>query len=290
MLWKKRYSTDVYIKARKALPWTLVGCVINALMLGKWRIHRLFDRDGSVDISEKDGVRYLHLGSSTVQSAMRLSDPVELVLSYTRAMMGFLLFVPVPSRIAMIGLGGGSLAKFIRYHMPATSLVVIENNQQVIAAARSHFEVPADDANFSVVLGQGEQWIAEHSSDCDVIMVDGYDGRRQVGELATEDFYAHARSALAADGVLVINLWSSDRQFDAYLQRIERVFDFVVTIPAARRGNMAVLAFARRPRELRWAKLKPWARQLEARYGLEFPAMLEGIREFNPCSDKGLRV
>ena len=65
--------------------------VISGLMLGKWRIHRLFDREGSVDISEKDGVRFLHLGSSTVQSAMRLRDPIELVLSYTRAMMGFLI-------------------------------------------------------------------------------------------------------------------------------------------------------------------------------------------------------
>jgi len=264
--------------------------MINGLMLGKWRIHRVFDRDVSVNISEKDGVRYLHLGSSTVQSAMRLSDPVELVLSYTRAMMGFLLFVPEPSRVAMIGLGGGSLPKFIRHYMPATRIAVVENNPQVIAAARSHFEVPADDQNFSVVLGQGEQWIVEDAGACDVLMVDGYDGRRQAGALATEDFYAHARSALARDGVLVVNLWSSDRDFDVYLQRIERVFESVVTIPAERRGNMAVLAFNRRPRELRWSKLKARAHQLDNRYGIGFDAMVEGIREFNPRSDKGLRI
>ena len=264
--------------------------MISATMLGKWRIHRLFDRDASVDISEKDGVRYLHLGSSTVQSAMLLRDPVELVLSYTRAMMGFLLFVSEPSRIAMVGLGGGSLAKFIRHHLPDSRIVVVENNAQVIAAARSHFEVPPDDRNFSVVLGQGEQWISGEDAACDVLMVDGYDGRRQAGELATEDFYAHARNALMPDGVLVVNLWSSDRAFDVYLQRIERVFDSVVTIPATRRGNMVILGFCRTPKELRWPELKARARQLERRYGLEFNAMLAGIREFNPCSDKGLRI
>ncbi len=264
--------------------------MISGLMLGKWRIHRLFDCEGSVDISEKDGVRFLHLGSSTVQSAMRLRDPIELVLSYTRAMMGFLIFVPEPATVAVIGLGGGSLPKFIRHHIPAARVVVIEKNPRVITAARSHFEVPDDDACFSVVQGRGEQWIADNPALCDVLMVDGYDGRRQVSELATEDFYAHARRALARDGVLVVNLWSSDRQFDIYLQRIERVFESVVTIPAARRGNMAVLGFTRRPDELRWSKLKPRVRQLEARYGLEFAAMLEGIRDINPCSDKGLRV
>lgn len=264
--------------------------MISAMLLGKWRIHRLFDRDASVDISEKDGVRYLHLGSSTVQSAMRLRDPVELVLSYTRAMMGFLLFVPEPKRVAMIGLGGGSLAKFIRHHLPDTHIVVVENNSQIIAAARSHFEVPADDEHFSVVLGQGEQWIAGEDASCDVLMVDGYNGRQQASELATEDFYASARDALAPEGVLVVNLWSSDPSYDAYVQRIERVFESVVVIPATRRGNMAVLAFVRKPREWRWPKLKERARQLESRFGLEFTTMLSGIREFNPCSDKGLRI
>ena len=264
--------------------------IIDALMLGKWRIHRVFDREDSVEISEKDGVRSLHLGSSTVQSAMRLSDPVELVLSYTRAMMGFLLFTPEPARVAMIGLGGGSLPKFIRHHMPAARITVVENNAAVISAARSHFAVPDDDDHFSVVLGQGEQWVAEDASACDVLMVDGYNGRQQAGELATEEFYAHAQQALSGNGVLVVNLWSSDRDFDVYLQRIERVFDSVVIIPAERRGNMAVLAFARRPLELRWSKLKLRARQLESLYGLEFGAMLDGIREFNPRSDKELRI
>ncbi|UCD70360.1 MAG: polyamine aminopropyltransferase [Betaproteobacteria bacterium] len=251
-------------------------------MLGKWCINRFFDGGGSVDVSEKDGVRFLHLGSSTVQSAMRLRDPVELVLSYTRVMMGFMIFVLEPKTVAVIGLGGGSLPKFIRRHMPNTRVVVVENNPRVITVARSHFEVPDDDQFFSVVLGKGEQWITENLACVDVLMVDGYDGWRQVGELATEDFYSHARRALTCDGMLVVNLWSSDSSFDVYLQRIKRVFDFVVTIPAARRGNMAVLAFTRRPRELRWAKLRSRARQLEARYGLEFVAMLEGIREVKP--------
>ena len=34
-------------------------------------IHRKFADEGSVDVSESDGVRYLHLGNDTIQSAMR---------------------------------------------------------------------------------------------------------------------------------------------------------------------------------------------------------------------------
>ena len=85
-------------------------------------------------------------------------------------------------------------------------------------------------------------------------------------------------------------MWSSDRKFDVYVQRIERCFDFVVTLPAERRGNVAVLGFRRPPRELRWAILKGRARELESRYGLGFVAMLDAIRKFNPSSDKELRI
>jgi spermidine synthase len=73
-------------------------------VFGKWKIHRSADHEVSVEISEKDGIRSLHLGSETVQSSMKLADPTELVLSYTRAMMAFLLFVPPHNAYLMIGL------------------------------------------------------------------------------------------------------------------------------------------------------------------------------------------
>ena len=83
----------------------------------KWRTK---NSESDIEMSEKDGVRALHLGSSMVQSAMRLTAPNELELAYTRCMMGFLLFHPNPIHIVMIGLGGGSLAKFVYERMLKT--------------------------------------------------------------------------------------------------------------------------------------------------------------------------
>ena len=64
-------------------------------------------------ISEERGVRHLHVGGEAIQSAMRLEDPWALELDYTRCMMAFRLFHAEPRRALMIGLGGGSLAKFV---------------------------------------------------------------------------------------------------------------------------------------------------------------------------------
>ena len=259
-------------------------------MLGKWKIGRWVNREISVEVSEQGGIRSLHLGSDTVQSSMKLDDPYELVLSYTRAMMAFLLFHPRPEHVLMVGLGGGSLLKFVYKHLLETKTTVIESEPKVIAVARQYFHLPPDGERLVVEAAEGGAWVAAHPNCCDVLMVDGYDSNQQVPELCSEDFYASAHAALSDEGVLVVNLWSSDSRYDAYLQRIEGVFAAVACVPAERRGNVAVLAFRRSPGKPRWDDLRATARSLQSLYGLEFLRFVEGLRELNPRSAARLLV
>src|SRR5690606_4115144 len=112
--------------------------------LKSWRARKPEEDNESVYISEKFGVRTLHIGSDTVQSSMRLAKPYDLEVTYTRSMMAFLLFHPQPEHIIMIGLGGGSLAKFVHHYMPRTETVAVEINPQVVNIARQFFQVPED--------------------------------------------------------------------------------------------------------------------------------------------------
>ncbi len=248
-------------------------------LLSRFRPRRA---SGSVEVSEQDGLRSLHLGTDTVQSTMRLADPVQLVLSYTRAMMGFLLFHPSPRRLFMVGLGGGSLAKFAYHQLPDARVTVVENSAEVIRVARQLFDVPNDDGRMQIILGDGGEWVRRPEAACDVLMVDAFDGQSQVEALATEAFYGDCAAALDRDGVLVLNLWSSDRRFDGFLRRVERVFEGrVLCLPAERRGNVAVFAFRRAPSPSRFEALRLRARQLEAVHGLEFPAFVTRLAEMN---------
>lgn len=74
--------------------------------------------DETVYVSETDGVRSLHLGSVTIQSAMRIRDPFALELTYTRGIMCFLLFRNNVKDMLTIGLGGGSVAKYVHKNCP----------------------------------------------------------------------------------------------------------------------------------------------------------------------------
>jgi spermidine synthase len=105
----------------------------------------------------------LHFTICEVQSSMRLQDPYALDLEYTRMMMGFLLFMAEPQNITMIGLGGGSLAKFCYRYLPQTRILVVEINPHVIAL-RDAFHIPSDDDRFSVARADGAQYVRTSTS------------------------------------------------------------------------------------------------------------------------------
>ena len=215
---------------------------------GSWRIRKPADDTETVYISEKFGVRSLHIGSDTVQSAMRIAAPNELELSYTRSMMGFLLFNEKPTSVLMIGLGGGSVAKFIYHRLPDARIRVIEINDRVLTVARRYFNVPDDDARFEVIIGDGAEFVSRPTVCADLVMVDGYDGESLVEAVSSPVFYRDCRERLNQRGLLVVNLWGGDRAFHDTLKRIEEAFPAgTLCLPAEKPGNVIVFGFRSTP-------------------------------------------
>ena len=267
------------------------GCEEMVSVLGRWLGGAPLYRGEGVEVREKDGVRTLHLGSETIQSAMRLDAPHALELAYTRAMMGFLLFAAAPRRILTIGLGGGSLSKFLYYRLPETTQKVIEISAEVITVARKFFFLPPDDARITVEVGEGTQYIAQCQESIDVLLVDAYDGRSLAAACKIDGFYAAARAALNREGVLAMNLWSSDWAFDSNLKRIERAFHGrCICLPAERPGNIIVFAFVESPPRLRWHQLNEAARALEASFQLPFRQFVPALKTMNPHDQDGLQM
>jgi spermidine synthase len=167
--------------------------------------------------------RTLEFQPGDIQSEMLLSDPDALVLAYARAMMCFALFVPRPRHILMVGLGGGSLAKFCYRHFPHTRITVLEISAEVIAL-RDAFLVPPDDARLRILHTDAADYIRAAPGSVDVILVDGFDAAGMPAALGSAAFYAHCRRALRDGGVLAANILGYDPQHDALLERIGRAF------------------------------------------------------------------
>jgi len=184
----------------------------------------------------------LYFSVCEVQSRMDRRRPDALELEYTRTMAGFLLFRPQPSSIVMIGLGGGSLAKYCHRHLAQTRIRVVEINPYVIAL-REEFQVPPDSDRFSIIQGDGAEFVRAQPHRCDVLMVDGYDCRGQPAQLATQDFYDNCFRMLLPGGILVVNLLFGHRQYMQKIERIRHSFNGeLLVVDDADRGNSVVFA------------------------------------------------
>ena len=206
-------------------------------------------------VHDDGDTRSLHFTLDELQSRMNKRHPWRLEVDYTRTMLGFLLLVREPASIVMVGLGGGSLAKFCYRQLPACRITVVEINPHVIALRRD-FCVPDNDARFEVLQGDGAAFVAEPGRSVDVLLVDGFDHAGQPDALCSQRFYDNCFSALSPEGVLAVNLHYDDARYPLWAERIRRSFGGnAVEIPAPEKSNCIVFASRGAPLSPRHIKL-----------------------------------
>ncbi|QBE67042.1 methyltransferase domain-containing protein [Pseudoduganella lutea] len=201
--------------------------------------------NGGALLSRRKGRLTLEFAPGEVQSQMDLADPHRLVLAYARAMMCFVLFKPRPAHIVMVGLGGGSLAKFCHHYLPDARITVLELSADVIAL-REHFAVPPDNDRFRVIHADAARHMPQLAGTADVLLVDGFDASGLPPALGSARFYADCRRALRPDGLLVANIFSYDPNYHAMANRLRQAFGGHVCQFRGIAGNNHIL-FALRP-------------------------------------------
>lgn len=229
-------------------------------------------------VHDDGDVRCLHFNSGAVQSSMRMSEPFELVLSYTQTMMGFLLFNTEPRHILIVGLGGGSLSKYCYRQFPQTHITTLENNPGVIAL-REEFLVPQDNDRFQVTQADASEYLARSDIQADIILLDGYDTEGLPDCLCSEPFYSNCWRALSEQGVLVANIWGRDQNRMAYLSRLRGIFDGRVWwSKSSDSSNLIVFAVKNKRYFPQWSRLTLTAQTLGERYRLELSRLVNDMR------------
>lgn len=248
----------------------------------------------AVDISEEAGVRYLHFGSDWVQGAMRIARPWSLELAYTREMMAGLLMRSAPSwpqSALLIGLGAGSLAKFIYRNLPACRITAVEINPQVEFVARQFFKLPDDPQRLDVVIADGADYVLGGSRSFDYILVDGFDPDARAGPLDTLPFHQACRARLSSDGIYCVNLLGRTKGFAASAKRIRSAFDGRVAVfPSCDSGNTIAFAAGGDLVELPLAELRDRARALKESAGLDLLPAIARLQLAHPLPGGLFRI
>jgi spermidine synthase len=237
-------------------------------------------------ILEDGDLRHLCFGKGESQSVMRIAEPYALSFAYTREMMAFLPFNCEPRRIALIGLGGGSIAKYCYRYLPAARITAVESDPDVIAL-RDEFLIPRDDFRFSVIRADGAAYLAGLRRRLDALLVDALDRKGIPASLANSNFYEDARRCLRPNGVFVMNLAGEKITYLARLDWIREVFgEAVIAVPVEGASNYVVFAQKDRYFEPRWKWLLWQAKRLKGLFGLEFPTY---VQQFKRCYDDDVR-
>lgn len=249
-------------------------------------VHQSHDDNGIIEIVDSKGVRALHFGSHSRQCSMMLDKPNQLHSLYARAMMGLLLFNDSPKDILMIGLGGGTMAKYLLHQFTQCKIKVVEYRSSVLKVARSHFDLPLD-PRLTVKIGCGGEYVYQQSKVAeekhDLLVIDAYNHEGMALEVSNETFFNNCKTLLKDDGLLAINLWGTDKDlFQQVAWNMGRIFKWkILFLPVRKRGNIIGFAFRENAPKYTLKQLRAKAKQLELQYQIDFPIFVKDIKRNN---------
>ncbi len=163
-----------------------------------------------------------------IQSQVDLGAPRRHVNEYTAMAFAGLLYNPEPERVLVLGLGGGVIPRDLRHYYPEARIDVAEIDPAVPPIARRYFGFRTDE-RLQVHVMDGRvfakrQLARDPAPKYDLVVLDAYRGDYVPFHLMTREFLQELRGVLAADGVVVSNVITTNRLFDAELKTFLAVF------------------------------------------------------------------
>ncbi|MRV75129.1 spermidine synthase [Duganella sp. FT92W] len=232
-------------------------------------------------ITEFEGVRSLHLGTSWVQGAMRLAKPDAIELEYVQMMMMWMLFMEKPRHIVQLGLGSAALTKFCYQRFPDAKVTAVDLNPNVIAICHALFGLPPNDARLNVVEMNALDFVmnpANHGK-VDVLQVDLYDEEARGPVLDTPEFYQACADCLTDKGIMTVNVFGDYMNYDKNFQHMELAFDAVVWLPEVHDANIIAVAFKQSP-AIDFSDLYERAATIKKQMNLRAKGWVDGLKSW----------
>ena len=146
-------------------------------------------------------------------------------------------------RIAIIGLAAGTIAQqYTAVYGPIT-IDGIEIDPGIVEAGRQYFAMTLP--NLNVVVEDGRYGLGQLEGQYDLVAIDAYRVPYIPWHLTTQEFFSEVRTALAPEGVVMINVGraAEDRRFvDAIAATMQTVFPSVHAIDVPYSFNTMLVA------------------------------------------------
>ncbi len=153
-------------------------------------------------------------GLVTQQSAMSMLHPERLIFAYERVMAIAVAIAAQPRAALLLGLGGGTMLRFLSAYFPDCALTIVEHDPAVVALAQRYFHV-----DHPIELTDAVDYVAATAGRFDAIFVDTYCGSGFNGPPG--EFWEQCVTRLRPRGCIAIN-WADSRDKAIYRTHARR--------------------------------------------------------------------
>ena len=213
---------------------------------GEEIIHRKNSLYSSIFVYKYESIVTLQFKRNrvSVQSQVDLNNLHNHMLEYTQMTYCGLLYKPEPKSVLVLGLGAGVIPRDIQYYFPECQIDAVEIDPDIPPIAKKYFQFKENDT-LKVHVKDGrifikKQLLNESVPKYDIIILDAFNGDYIPFHLLTKEFLEETKGILADDGVVVANVFSSNRLFDAELKTFLAVFGKAQVFIGDRSGNAMI--------------------------------------------------
>jgi spermidine synthase len=252
---------------------------------------RITSEYSNIIVGENKNIRTLIFvrdsGEQMVESQMDMAVPQRLLIAYTRSMFASYLFVPNPTRVLLVGLGGGSMVRFLEHYEPQLYIDAVDIDPAILTIASDYFGTRPSE-KVKLVAADGFAYIENSIRKFDVIYMDAFlkpsEGTDSTGvplDLKTAAFYQSMQTHLTEAGAVVFNLNEQDSTA-ADVRTIEKSFASTHVFEVEGSGNLVVVA-TRQKTSADPEALATTAREVGRRFRGEF-SFENLLRELRPAT------
>ena len=161
------------------------------------------------------------------QSAIDLADLHKHVFDYSLLAMYSLTFIPHPTNILVIGLGGGVIPREFAHFCPNADIDIFEIDNVIVNVAREYFFFKDDTNGMDKIHTHiAEGFTATHNTDSsyDIIVLDAFLGQYIPFPFMSLEFVSVSNKILKDRGVLSINACNVHPAFEPHVKTLSEVY------------------------------------------------------------------
>src|SRR4030067_1510957 len=209
--------------------------------------------NGTVTVIDDGEYRSLQFGSGSggaIQSKIDLKNKSRLLFNYTLcSTLGFILFREPKKeveKVLKIGVGGGSLPRFIKRYYPQIHIDNVDIDPLIVDIARKYFFVREGDG-FKIYVEDGRKFIETVKTAYDMVILDAFGSDNEIPhQLTSIEFLHQVKSRLSPKGIVITNLINHDQRIyeslvATYRSSFKYVFRF--NLEKFHEANVVLMSF-----------------------------------------------